>query len=457
MLCLSLANYGTIVYLLSPRHCGCQCYDTKASWVASADILTQVLSLAGSYVYTHDLLALHRAGADGLMDPRESFRGISSPLSSRLHQWQHELASHPDRAFTSYVLEGLQNGFRVGYSGGTTLRPAPGNLPSARLHPEVIDAYIAAEVGVGRMLGPFSPGQASEVHINRMGVVPKGHTPGRYRLITDLSFPEGASVNEGISSELCSLRYISVEEVAAMARRLGRGALLAKLDIRSAYRLVPVSPIDRCLLGVEWRGARYVDASLPFGLRSAPKIFTAVADALQWVMHKRGVKIVEHYLDDFITLGGPESPECGRNLETILTVCAELGIPLAMDKLEGPTDRITFLGIELDTRAGVMRLPADKLSRLKVLLTEWSARRSCRRRQLESLIGTLQHACRVVRPGRSFLRRAIDLLRTPGATRGHHHIRLNREFRADLQWWETFATHWNGVTMFPAPRQPASR
>ena len=114
------------------------------------------------------------------------------------------------------------------------------------------------------------------LHINRMGVVPKGHTPGRWRLITDLSHPVGVSVNDGIQSELCSLRYTSVESAAAAAQRLGRGALLAKLDIKG---LVPVHPQDRYLLGVEWGGAFYVDGALPFGLRSAPKIFTAVADA----------------------------------------------------------------------------------------------------------------------------------------------------------------------------------
>ena len=148
------------------------------------------------------------------------------------------------------------------------------------------------------MLGPFSPGQLPGLHVNRMGVVPKGHTPGRRRLITDLSYPEGASVNDGIPPELCSLKYTSVEAVAAMAQRRGKGALLAKLDIRSAYRLIPVNPQDRHLLGIEWRGARYADGSLPFGLRSAPKIFSAVADALQWVMLDSGVSIVDHYLDD---------------------------------------------------------------------------------------------------------------------------------------------------------------
>jgi len=72
-----------------------------------------------------------------------------------------------------------------------------------------------------------------------------------------------------------------VDKVAKAAQRLGPGALLAKVDIKSAYRLVPVHPDDRPLLGVMWKGAYYIDAMLPFGLRSAPKIFTAVADALE--------------------------------------------------------------------------------------------------------------------------------------------------------------------------------
>ena len=383
----------------------------------------------------------------------QSLGRISSPLSDRLAQWRRALEGHPDRAFTGYVLGGLEHGFRVGYT-GTRLSSAPSNMYSARLHPTTIDSYISTEVEEGRMLGPFGLGQVGGLHVNRMGVVPKGHTPGRWRLITDLSYPEGASVNDGIQPELCSLKYITVESVAVKAQRLGKGTLLAKLDVKSAYRLVPVDPRDRHLLGIEWGGAQYVDGCLPFGLRSAPKIFTAVADALQWVMRNSGVSMVDHYLDDFVTMGPPSSPECRRNLDRILSVCADLGVPLAVDKLEGPAQCLTFLGIELDTQAGVMRLPADKLSRIRDLLERWSLRKVCRRQELESLIGTLQHACRVIKPGRAFLRRAIDLLRIPSASRGHHHLRLNREFRADLLWWKTFAVHWNGISLFPCPPQP---
>ena len=77
--------------------------------------------------------------------------------------------------------------------------------------------------------------------------------------------------------------------------------------------MIPVHPQDTLLLGMEWEEFIYIDKALPFGLRSAPLIFTAVADALQWVMQKRGVSYVDHYIDDFITAGKGGSDECSKN------------------------------------------------------------------------------------------------------------------------------------------------
>ena len=161
-------------------------------------------------------------------------------------------------------------------------------MPSALLHPAVVDDYLQSERAAGRILSPLDQSALLGLHTSRMGVVPKGHAPGKWRLITDLSFPEGASVNDGIDSELCSLQYTSVERVARVAQQWGPHALLAKVNIKSAYRLVPVHPDDRPLLGLVWNGEYFVDAMLPFGLRSAPKIFTAVADALEWCFRQRG-------------------------------------------------------------------------------------------------------------------------------------------------------------------------
>ena len=172
---------------------------------------------------------------------------------------------------------------------------------------------------------------------------------------------------------------------------LGRGALMAKVDVKQAYRVVPVHPDDRCLLGVHWNDQVIVDKVLPFGLRSAPLIFTGLADALQWIMEKNGVRNVFHYLDDFITLGPAGAPTCQKNLEGIIRICEQTGVPLDVEKSEGPSPVLTFLGMELDTIKLEIRLPVDKLARLKDLLQHWEARRAGKKRP--ALTHWLSTAC----------------------------------------------------------------
>ena len=94
---------------------------------------------------------------------------------------------------------------------------------------------------------------------------PKKYQPGKWRLILDLSHPENKSVNNGIKPELCSLSYVSVDDEVRMAMEHGPGALMAKLDIQSAYRMIPVHPGDRRLLGMSWGGHLYVYTVLQFG------------------------------------------------------------------------------------------------------------------------------------------------------------------------------------------------
>ena len=185
-----------------------------------------------------------------------------------------------------------------------------------------------------------------------------------------------------------------------------------------------------------------MDAALPFGLRSAPKIFNALADAMQWSLEQEGIDII-HYLDDFLITSSPDGTACERALALALEKCRKLGVPIAGHKTEGPATTITFLGIELDTVARTMRLPTEKLSRLQREIKRWTGRWSCTKRDLQSLIGLLQQASSVVRP--TFLRRMIALLSV--ARRPHHRIRLNVGLRSDLLWWRTFLPTWNGVGM----------
>ncbi len=260
-------------------------------------------------------------------------RTVSTQL--KVDAWEILLSDYPDKAYVHYIIQGLRDGFRIGFQWDSRLTSAVCNMHSTRLRPAAISGYIADELSKGCMLGPFPLTWRERVHVNRFGLIPKGHNTGKYRLITDLSYPNRGSVNDGISPLLTSLSYVTVDDITRMAQQMGRGSLLAKMDIEAADRLVPVHPQDRILQTVEWEGSIYVDPMLPFGLRSAPKIFNAVADALNWCLQQAGIRFVQHYLDDFIVVAPAQSDECRIAVETMDRVCAQLGVPMAPHKREG--------------------------------------------------------------------------------------------------------------------------
>lgn len=99
-------------------------------------------------------------------------------------------------------------------------------------------------------------------------------------MILHFSAPLGKSINDHISKEELSLHYASIDDATRMLSALGRGALIAKVDLKSAFRMVPVQRQDWELLDIKWREAYYVDTCLPFRLISAPYLFNQFAEAL---------------------------------------------------------------------------------------------------------------------------------------------------------------------------------
>ena len=224
----------------------------------------------GIYRYTNDLIKLHRHDCKGAPVDHRLGR-VSTPINVK--SFEAKLRHHPDVEFAKYIIDGLNHGFHIGVDESVELKPAKQNMQSATQNPAVIWDYLKTETEAGNILGPFPRDIAPRVHINRFGAIPKKHQPGKWRLITDLSYPQGSSINDTIDPDLCSLSYITVDQVAARAVALGKGAHIAKIDIKSAYRLIPVCPRDRQYLGMMWNNEVYVDGMLPFGLCSAPKIF----------------------------------------------------------------------------------------------------------------------------------------------------------------------------------------
>ena len=349
----------------------------------------------------------------------------------------------PDRRIREEVLHGLTHGFDIGFN-GLGIPTTPRNLRSARENAEAVSAAVQLEVDRGHTAGPFDEPPFAVLHCSPLGAAPK--KDGSVRLVLDLSSPRGCAINEGISREEFSVQYSSFDDAVNLVRTIGTSAFLAKLDIKHAFRICPVRLDQLHLLGYRWLGLYYVDLRLPFGSRSSPYIFNNVAQVLAWALVAVcGIIYLLHYLDDFF-ICVPDQRECARYMDIFLRTCHDVGIPVAQDKTEGPTQVITYLGIEIDALHQVIRLPEDKLMALTVLLDSWVSKKKCTRRELESLIGSLSFAAKVVKPGRLFLRRLIDLSTTV-ASRSFF-IDLNREAREDILWWHRFLRTWNGVEFF---------
>ena len=228
-------------------------------------------SPAGQYTYIDDLLALDACKPTLTTHTLPTtMQVISTPL--HWQAWDHKLTRHPDQRFRDYITSGLRYGFRLGFDVSQPCHRASRNMRSTSEHPQVVRDYLALECAAGRVLGPLPVEEFPQVQLSPLGVIPK-KSPGKWRLIMDLSSPEGHSVNDGIPSAVCSLNYVTIDDAAKAIIVKGAGALLAKVDIQSAYRMVPVHPDDRWLLGTIWENALYIDTALPFGLRSAPQIF----------------------------------------------------------------------------------------------------------------------------------------------------------------------------------------
>ena len=209
------------------------------------------------------------------------------------------------------------------------------------------------------------------------------------------------------------LPFPSFDDTVRLVQQLGPCALMVKVDIRHAFHLCPVRPQDYELLGTCWGKLFYVELRLPFGLRFSVFIFNNFADGIQCILtHNHLISSLIHYLDDYFTAVKANSLQCAANVEIICKMFKQLGIPVAEDKLEGPTTIIVYLGIVIGSIKQQIRLPLDKYNELSSLLEQWQKCKKCTKQQLLSLIGKLVFVSKVVRSSWLFLCKLTDLSTT---------------------------------------------
>jgi hypothetical protein len=339
-------------------------------------------------------------------------------------------------------VQGFSLGFRINSNLITPPHSDYTNHKSATSYSNIVQAKLDKERALGRIAGPFETPPFQRFVTSPLGLVPK-KAPNQFRLIHDLSFPPGSSVNDHIDSSYTKVSYLDLDHCVQNIVALGPGTLIAKADLQDAFRLLPIHPDDHWLLGFKWGEAFYYDRCLPMGCSVSCQLFEAFSSSIQWILEtKLQVPSMSHILDDFIFFGPPNSTICKRSLESFLALATSLSIPIKAEKTVQPSTCVSLHGIEVDTRLMTLRLPQDKLVALQATVASMSRRKKTTLRDLQSLLGSLNFACRVIVPGRAFMRRLHDL--TKGITRPTFYIRLNKEARADLAAWDTFLQSFNG-------------
>lgn len=245
-----------------------------------------------------------------------------------------------------------------------------------------------------------------------------------------------------------SVKFQTLDEACKLAKP---GYWCAKVDLKSAYRSVPIHPDNYQVTGLKWhfkddRQPTYLfDARLPFGSRCGPSHFHRLSQAVRRCMYRRGFKDLVVYIDDFLIVAQTEE-DCEQALHCLLRLIRELGFCVSWGKVVGPTQHITFLGIDIDTRTCTLSLGEAKRAQVQQKLREFSKRKRASKKQLQGLAGLLNWACKAIRGGRFFLRRILDSINA--LKQQQHKAHLGEEFRKDLHWWLTYLSVFNGTVYY---------
>ena len=347
--------------------------------------------------------------------------------------WKHELEADSDR---QYLLEGITNGFKlIEDTNSIPIAYAP-NHKSALQNSIVTTNIVMDEISKGRY--HVCVGWKPRI-ISPLGLVPKSN--GDFRLIHDCSMLHGQCVND-ITVEMDKQKYQSVDDAVALMKP---GCFMAKVDISAAYRAVAIHPSSYDATGLRWTidgvDTCMVDVRLLFGARPSPGCFHRISQCIKRRLAHRGhVKMVA-YQDDFLVIGYSYD-ECLRAWMELINLILKLGFSINYSKLEAPSTKVTFLGILHDSESMSISLPKDKQDGILCVIRRFLNKTRATKRQMQSLAGKLNHAARVVRGGRTFLRRILDCI--VRLQHGHHKCKITGAVRQDILWWHDFMVQFNG-------------
>ena len=327
-----------------------------------------------------------------------NYRAARVPVPSEMDidAWRRNLEGYEDMAIVDF----LEYGWPAACDVGAGFIPTWHNHPTALNFEADVDYYVEVERGHSAIMGPFDGMPFTSMQVSPLMTRLKKDSTHR-RVIMDLSWPPGASINDAIASNWyvdgrAEIRLPTADYMVGRLRELGQGAYLYKTDLARGYRQLRVDPGDWPLLGFTHRGQCYFDVCPPFGMRTSALFMQRTSEAICWVHGQRG-HLSRPYLDDF---GGAEGTEDGAAaaLKKLQCVMAELGVREAVHKVCGPAQQMTWLGLWYDSVAMTVSIPATKLQEIMETLESWRGKTRATRLEMQRLLGLLQFVAGVSPP-----------------------------------------------------------
>ena len=380
-----------------------------------------------------------------------NYKQATIPIKSGLNidAWKRHLCDYPDKKLLQY----LQYGFPLSLKNSHVLNNlSVKNHFSALAHPRAVESYLEKEKTEGAILGPIKNlgGDPEHVHIHCSPLLTRPKDIDKRRIILDLSFPNGQSLNDQVDREQFDnskflLKFPSIDDIVDEICRNNDDVTIAKIDVARAFRNLRVDPADALKLGIRWKDDAFIDVSAAFGWVHGSAAFQRCSDAVTFIMTRHKAKMFA-YIDDYILVSPKATADAHfRRLASLLT---DLGLPSNPDKQTPPSRTLTCLGIQIDLDLNTMSIDSEKLSSI---LTECMAIRNKKylsRTAFQSLLGKLLYIHKCVRPARTFINRMLALFRAnPGAKR----IFLTTDFHKDLHWFLAFLPSLNGIAYIRKP------
>ena len=300
----------------------------------------------------------------------------------------------------------------------SAIRPPYRKKVEEKLREEITDGNYEVVKKLPRIISPIA-------------AIPK--SDGDVRIIHDLSQPPGNSLNDHAKKVPC--KYQCFNDALSF---LQPNFFCCKVDLKSAYRSVHIKEAQRILTGLEWHfkdnedSVFLQDKALPFGCSRAPFIFNKITLAVKRFMERRGFPNICVFLDDFLMAESSFS-RCILALNTLMALLRSLGFRINYKKLIDPCQKIVFLGIQINTVKGELRLDPDKANKLCDLLKLTATRKRISKSQLQTLAGKLNWACNVIPWGRAHMGSTYQFIRM--LKEKTHKLKLTPAFISEINWW----------------------